>query len=99
MSVVRHVRSNSAVKGIAGTFAPQFIKDSEERWGSSSALGREIAAESGDFSGRRWVWVKDPEKAFVKGEVLHEEDGMLTVRCEDGTVCLFTLRRFWRDRY
>jgi len=46
-----------------------------------------IAGESSDFSGRRWVWVKDLEKAFVKSEVLDDQDGMLTVRCEDGSVC------------
>lgn len=46
-----------------------------------------IEGESSDFSGRRFVWVKDPEKAFIKGEVLDDEDGMLTVRCDDGSVC------------
>ena len=91
LSLVKHVRSNSSsVKGMAGTFAPQFFKSSDERRTSvSSSLGKGIAGESSDFSGRRWVWVRDPEKAFVKGEVLEDVDGMLTVRCEDGSVCLY----------
>jgi myosin protein heavy chain len=86
--VVRHGRSNSSVKAIAGTFAPQFIRvtDERERRNSTSGFGKGIAGESSDFSGRRWVWVRDSEKAFVKGEVLQDEDGMLTVRCEDGSV-------------
>jgi hypothetical protein len=49
--------------------------------------GHGIAGESSDFSGRRWVWVKDPVEAFVKAEVLDEQDGMLTVRFEDLSVC------------
>ena len=83
MPAVRHTRSSSHSKG---TFAPQFIKEHNERRDSFSALGKGIAGESSDFSGRRWVWVRDSEKAFVKGEVLEDEDGMLTVRCEDGSV-------------
>lgn len=40
-----------------------------------------------DFSGRRYVWVKDPESAFVRGWVVEEtEAGQLLVQCEDGTV-------------
>lgn len=84
LPVVRHNRSSSNTKG---TFAPQFIKEQQERRNSVSSLGKGIAGESSDFSGRRWVWVKDQEKAFVKGEVLEDQDGMLTIRCEDGSVC------------
>jgi myosin protein heavy chain len=83
---LRHNRSNSTVKAIVGTFAPQFIKDTDERQNSLPASGKGIAGENSDFSGRRWVWVRDPEKAFVKGEVLKDDDGMLTVRCDDGSV-------------
>lgn len=91
----RHVRTSSGVKG---TFAPQFIKDKDVASsrrdvgatsggvGGGAAGGEGIAGENSDFSGRRWVWVKDPEKAFVKGEVLDDQDGMLTVRCENGSV-------------
>lgn len=39
-----------------------------------------------DFSGRRYVWLKDPEKAFVKAEVLLDENGWLRVRTKDGNV-------------
>jgi Myosin N-terminal SH3-like domain len=40
-----------------------------------------------DFSGKRYVWVKDPDVAFVKGFVVEEhEEGMVTVQCDDGSV-------------
>lgn len=82
----RHNRSGSAPKGMPGTFAPNFIKSADERRNSAASLGAGIAGEGSDFSGRRWVWVRDPEKAFVKGEVVLDEDGTLTVRCDDGAV-------------
>ncbi|KAI5843390.1 P-loop containing nucleoside triphosphate hydrolase protein [Morchella snyderi] len=79
-------RSNSSVsKASPGTFAPGFIKSADDRRNSTSSLAGGIAGENSDFSGRRWVWVRDPERAFVKGEVVLDEDGMLTVRCDDGT--------------
>lgn len=78
----RHGRSSSGVKSGAGTFAPQFIKSPEEL----KTAVRGIAGESSDFSGRRFVWVRDPEQAFIKGEVLEDNDGQLTVRCPDGSV-------------
>jgi len=42
----------------------------------------------GDFSGKRYVWIKDPTVAFTKAEVIEDDEGMLTVRCEDGVVCV-----------
>jgi myosin protein heavy chain len=40
-----------------------------------------------DFSGKRYVWLKDAEKAFIRGEVLEErQDGNLLVQCDDGSV-------------
>ncbi|KAL7266983.1 class II myosin [Rhizina undulata] len=80
--------SSSAIKGSSGTFAPNFIKTAaDERRASLNLNGGSgvMAGENNDFSGRRWVWVRDPEKAFVKGEVVEDEDGTLTVRCDDGT--------------
>ncbi|KAG8625303.1 hypothetical protein KVT40_007054 [Elsinoe batatas] len=65
-----------------GTFAPKFIKT--ELDGSSDRVGG-IEGEN-DFSGRRYVWVKDAEKAFVKGWVVEElSDTMLRIQCEDGS--------------
>lgn len=41
-----------------------------------------------DFSGKRYVWLKDPQSAFVKGWVVEEKDeNRLLVQCDDGTVC------------
>jgi hypothetical protein len=40
-----------------------------------------------DLSGKRYIWMRDDEKAFVKGWVLEElPDGMLRAQCEDGSV-------------
>lgn len=40
-----------------------------------------------DFSGNKYVWLRDPEKAFVRGLVLEErEDGRLLVQPDDGEV-------------
>ncbi|KAK6542622.1 hypothetical protein TWF694_006566 [Orbilia ellipsospora] len=63
------------------TFAPTFIKKEP----SSPKLTTSHSLEGTDFSGKRWVWVKDPERAFVKGWVDSEEDNILTVICDDGT--------------
>lgn len=40
-----------------------------------------------DFSGKRYVWLKDPQTAFVKGWVVEEfGGGRLLVQCDDGSV-------------
>jgi myosin protein heavy chain len=40
-----------------------------------------------DFSGKRYVWVKDPQAAFVRGWIVEELEGnQLLVQCDDGTV-------------
>ena len=40
-----------------------------------------------DLSGKRYVWMRDDEKAFVKGWVVEElPGGMLKAQLEDGSV-------------
>jgi myosin protein heavy chain len=40
-----------------------------------------------DFSGNKYVWLRDPEKAFIRGLVLEElEGGKLLVQSDDGEV-------------
>lgn len=40
-----------------------------------------------DFSGKRYVWLKDPITAFVKGWVVEElGNNQILVQCEDGSV-------------
>jgi myosin protein heavy chain len=47
---------------------------------------RAIEGEN-DFSGKRYVWLKDATTAFVKGWVVDElENDKLLVECDDGTV-------------
>lgn len=80
-------RSSSLRQSVhaSGTFAPQFIKSEELAKGIDSI--HELEGNN-DFSGKRYVWLKDAEKAFVRGEVVEERgNGELLVRCEDGSVC------------
>jgi myosin protein heavy chain len=79
-------RSNSARNNLrsSGTFAPQFIKSEELQRGADQIRG--IEGEN-DFSGKRYVWLRDPEKTFVRGLVVEERDsGYLLIQLEDGTV-------------
>lgn len=40
-----------------------------------------------DFSGNKYVWLRDPQKAFVRGLVLEELEGnRLLVQSDDGEV-------------
>lgn len=83
-----HLRttSDTSKNGVkrSSTFAPSFIKSEEiahRREAVSSIEGEN------DFSGKRYVWVKDPATAFMKGWVVEElEGGMLLVQCDDGSV-------------
>lgn len=67
----------------AGTFAPQFIK--QEGLDGAEDRVRGIEGEN-DFSGKRYVWLRDPETAFVRGWVVEELPGdILKVQCDDGS--------------
>ncbi|OLN96356.1 Myosin type-2 heavy chain 1 [Colletotrichum chlorophyti] len=77
-----HSRSDSRNSG-SGTFAPSFIKSEEMRRGSDTVRG--IEGEN-DFSGKRYVWLKDPQAAFVRGWVVEElGNNNILVQCDDGT--------------
>lgn len=68
----------------SGTFAPSFIKSEELRRGPDVVSG--IEGEN-DFSGKRYVWLKDPQTAFVKGWVVEDLGGnRILVQCDDGSV-------------
>lgn len=70
----------------SGTFAPEFIKTEELRKGADQIRGLE---GDNDFSGNKYVWLKDPEKAFVRGLILEEhDDGTLLVQSDDGDVSI-----------
>lgn len=78
-------RSNSGRNNASsGTFAPSFIKSEELKRGADQIRGLE---GDNDFSGNKYVWLRDPEKAFVRGLVLEElEGGQLLVQSDDGDV-------------
>ncbi|KAF3902140.1 Myosin-11 [Orbilia brochopaga] len=76
-----HNRAMSSANKTNTTFAPSFIKKADP--GSSRVTSHGL--EGTDFSGKRWIWVKDPERAFVRGYVESEEDNVLVVICDDGT--------------
>lgn len=82
---VNRERSNSVrYNASSGTFAPSFIKSEELRRGADQIRGLE---GDNDFSGNRYVWLRDPQKAFVRGLVLEElEGGRLLVQSDDGDV-------------
>lgn len=65
-----------------GTFAPQFISDDSQE---APRLGGIVEGEN-DFSGKRYVWLRDPTTAFVRGWVVEElPDGRILVQCDNGT--------------
>ncbi|KAI5305988.1 NineTeen Complex (NTC) component [Ascosphaera pollenicola] len=67
----------------SNTFAPKFIKDEESRRAADTVQSQE---GDNDFSGRRYVWLRDAEHAFIRGEVIEDtEDGQLLVLCDDGS--------------
>lgn len=68
----------------SGTFAPSFIKSDDMRRKSDVVSG--IEGEN-DFSGKRYVWLKDPQAAFVKGWIVEDVGGnRILVQCDDGSV-------------
>lgn len=70
-----------------GTFAPQFIQ--ADRSGSGSERAGRIEGEN-DFSGKRYVWIKDAQEAFIKAWVIDEPSSTeLMVQCEDGSVSTY----------
>lgn len=84
-SLNRTASKRSSVRaGSPGTFAPKFIH-TEAVDGAAEKVGG-IEGEN-DFSGKRYVWLRDSETAFVRGWVIEElGGGMLRVQCDDGSV-------------
>ncbi|CAG9940648.1 unnamed protein product [Clonostachys rosea f. rosea IK726] len=80
----RHSRQGSKNGSTSsGTFAPSFIKTEDMRRSHDAVKG--IEGEN-DFSGKRYVWLKDPQQAFVKGWVVEDlPDNRIRVQCDDGT--------------
>ena len=65
-----------------GTFAPQFIHEDDQE---TPRLGGIVEGEN-DFSGKRYVWLKDPTAAFVRGWVVEDlPEGKILVQCDNGT--------------
>ena len=77
------LRSNSNRNSTPiGTFAPPFISDEDN---AVPHMGGIVEGEN-DFSGKRYVWLKDPATAFVRGWVVEElPEGRLLVQCDNGT--------------
>ena len=71
----------------SSTFAPTFIQNEALQRDGEKVRG--IEGEN-DFSGRRYVWLRDPVHAFTKGSVEKELDGgRVLVLCDDGSVRAF----------
>jgi myosin protein heavy chain len=84
--IVSQHRSNSKTSlPASNTFAPSFIKTEEMRQGSEPIKG--IEGEN-DFSGKRYVWLKDADVAFVRGWIVEDlSDNRILCQCDDGSVC------------
>lgn len=68
----------------AGTFAPSFIKQ-EGPDGAEEPRIRGIEGEN-DFSGKRYVWVRDAQSAFTRGFVVEDlPNNELRIQCDDGS--------------
>ncbi|OAA47023.1 myosin type II heavy chain [Metarhizium rileyi] len=83
-SAVRHHRNESRNgTPTSNTFAPSFIKLEEKRRVHDTVKG--IEGEN-DFSGKRYVWVRDSQLAFIKAWVIEETgNGRILVQTNDGT--------------
>ncbi|KAH8589731.1 P-loop containing nucleoside triphosphate hydrolase protein [Bisporella sp. PMI_857] len=67
----------------SSTFAPSFIKGEEMLRGTEVVKG--IEGEN-DFSGKRYVWLKDPQAAFVRGWIVEDlRNNQILVQCDDGS--------------
>lgn len=79
----QRLRSNSKRDSTPmGTFAPQFISEDDQE---APRLGGIVEGEN-DFSGKRYVWLRDPTIAFVRGWVVEDlPQGRLLVQCDNGT--------------
>jgi myosin heavy chain 9/10/11/14 len=80
----RHQPSSKMATPTSNTFAPSFIGTEEMKRSPEKLNG--IDGEN-DFSGKRYVWIRDPATAFVKGWIVEELGGnQILVQCEDGSV-------------
>lgn len=79
-----HIRSNSTQRtSSSSTFAPPFVKSEEFRRSEDKVSS--IEGEN-DFSGKRYVWVKDPERAFIRGWIVEElPDQKLLIQFDNGS--------------
>ncbi|KAL8706057.1 MAG: hypothetical protein Q9201_000879 [Fulgogasparrea decipioides] len=81
-TTARHRGGSVTHNQSTSTFAPQFIKSEK-----SQREGEGVAIEGeNDFSGKRYVWLGDPNGAFVKGWVVEKLGASrLLVQCDDGS--------------
>ena len=84
-SLPSHLRTQSPQRqtSTSSTFAPKFIR-SEELKKSEDRISS-IEGEN-DFSGKRYVWVKDLEKAFIRGWIVEDlVDDRVVVQFDNGS--------------
>ena len=75
-------QSASIRNSSTSTFTPHFIKSSPQ--GEAGDRTSKIDGEN-DFSGKRYVWLKDTEKAFVKGWIVEDlPEDRVVLQLEDG---------------
>ncbi|KAI9657430.1 MAG: hypothetical protein M1821_003112 [Bathelium mastoideum] len=75
--------SNRGTTLSPGTFTPQFIKAEDAQTDTERVRG--IEGEN-DFSGKRYVWLRDDKIAFVKAWILEDRSGnKVLCQLEDGS--------------
>ncbi len=83
-STGRHSSNSKTGTPTSNTFAPSFIHSEDIKRGAEVVRG--IDGEN-DFSGKRYVWLKDSQTAFVKGWIVEElGNNHILVQCDDGSV-------------
>lgn len=81
---VGHQANSKSATTSSNTFAPSFINAYEKRQGLEKSA---VIEDENIFSEKRYVWLKDPTFAFVKGWIVEELEGdKLLVQCDDGSV-------------
>jgi hypothetical protein len=70
-------------KSSTGTFTQRFINTLVN---AKDTRSTDSARDLAEFSGKRWVWLKDDQQAFVKGWVTEENGSTLHVRCDNESV-------------
>jgi myosin heavy chain 9/10/11/14 len=81
----KHSRHDS-MTATPGTFSQKFVSALDNFNDTNTRPNSETARDLAEFSGKRWVWIKDDKLAFVKGWVTQDNGSSLHVHCDNESV-------------